>query len=558
MSPLRLEELLEAHFDGRLDGPGLAELESALAGSAEARGRYWAFAAQHALLREILTEARGLAAARAAPAGGAHPAARAGRRLFWTAAAAAVAAVAAAALLVAAPGGRLPSALANPGSAPLVRTLPDGTTLVLAPGARLELLGPDPARRVRGRIRLEAGWVEVRTPRSPSGETACRLETPDGLWLETRGTVFRAERAFEDERGARVPAASPSGAALAGLLLVSVADGAVAAGRDEVAEKRVEAGGSAELKALTEYFRRRRAHWMKIAQEDEARRNPAEMLELARDWAELGEHAEAREACRRLLGRFDPDGDGTGVPDAKLPEFARLQSALVSSPEFPTVEMLATGRRRLERIRQAFYGPGGQAARDYPEAARQIATFLGEFPGFGRAEPDAEVSSRAALEDLRREAELRAVLLWSAGDLAWSCLELGLRAAAEGRGDEARELFTEGAARAEQAAAGFPRDAELAFRAAACRQGLGGRENLERAVAAYAQLRRSREEDDLWWRSTRGLVESLAALDRRDDARAVLKPILLTTDRARLERLWPGASATATRLGLAEGAAPAP
>ncbi len=550
MNEARLLDLIDAHFDDCLDDAGRAGLEAALAASPEARRVYWDCAGGHALLRELLTEERGRCQAgdgASASRRGAPVRSRRSRLVLTVAAAAAAALLAVAGLRLASNSSASrsagPVAIANGTAAPLVRELADGTRLTLSPGARLVALGPDAARGVRQLIRLESRGVEIAAPPAPAGETACRVETPEGLWVETRGTTFRVERSFVDASGARSPTASASGAAMAALLLVTVSEGEVSAGRGEIAEAEVEvgAGGSAELRAITEHFKRRRAHWLKIAQEDEARRNPREMLELVRAWAELEDWEEARSACRRLLERFDPDGDSAGTPDAKLPDLERLRAA-VAGPDFPTVEMVRLGKAKLAAICGAFFGVAGgaPAPRDYRRADGLIAAFLADFPRYGLDERGAAGEARRGLESLREEAGLRTILLVALGDLSTACLELGRRERREGRADAARGLFLEGAASAGRAAERLPRDAEIAASLAWCRLELGDPKSLEQAVEIFGKLRRSRENEDVfWWRCTRGLSGALVALGRREEALGLLRPLLLTAGEKTVRRHWP-------------------
>jgi WD40 repeat protein/ferric-dicitrate binding protein FerR (iron transport regulator) len=55
----RLLELFDAYLDRRLDEAGWAAVNAELAGSAESRRLFWEYAHQHALLAELLAEARG-------------------------------------------------------------------------------------------------------------------------------------------------------------------------------------------------------------------------------------------------------------------------------------------------------------------------------------------------------------------------------------------------------------------------------------------------------------------------------------------------------------------
>lgn len=59
MDTARLIELLDAYLEDRLDEPGRAELQSALVASPEACRLFWRYAHQHAMLGELVAEARG-------------------------------------------------------------------------------------------------------------------------------------------------------------------------------------------------------------------------------------------------------------------------------------------------------------------------------------------------------------------------------------------------------------------------------------------------------------------------------------------------------------------
>ncbi|HOX06140.1 MAG TPA: FecR domain-containing protein [Planctomycetota bacterium] len=128
------------------------------------------------------------------------------------------------------------------------KTLADGTRLAIAPGAKLVAAGRDSARKVRQVIKLESGEVEVRAPKAVAGEVACRVETPEGLWVETVGTVFRVTRAWENERGERNVDKSKLAGVLTAVLLVAVTEGEVRTGNAIAEEARVAVGSSVVVK----------------------------------------------------------------------------------------------------------------------------------------------------------------------------------------------------------------------------------------------------------------------------------------------------------------------
>ncbi len=129
-------------------------------------------------------------------------------------------------------------------------TLSDGTRLAIAPGAKLKAAGRDSARKVRQVIKLESGEVEIAAPKAVAGEVACRVETPEGLWVETVGTVFKVTRAWENEKGDRnVDRSKLTGAVLAAVLLVAVSEGEVRTGNAVAEEARVAAGQESAIKA---------------------------------------------------------------------------------------------------------------------------------------------------------------------------------------------------------------------------------------------------------------------------------------------------------------------
>jgi len=182
-------------------------------------------------------------------------AARAGRGGRWPLAVIA----AAAALIVAVSGlhvaGLLPTHYATvelfnvTGAAPLERELPDGTLVTVAPGAKAEARGRDDARGIRQLILLTEGGITVRAPKAPAGQTAVRVETPEGLWVETVGTVFTVKRAWENEKGERNVDRKKLTGIAAAVLLVAVSEGEVRTGSARAEETRVAAGKKTVVRA---------------------------------------------------------------------------------------------------------------------------------------------------------------------------------------------------------------------------------------------------------------------------------------------------------------------
>ena len=279
MSPQELDDLLAAHFAGTLDAGEQKRLGDALLADESARRRFVELADQEAALRTLqAAEQQALAVGRkeareaqrntgapSVPSASTpcascaslrqspRPPPPAPRRSGWL-----LPAVAAAAIIVVSglfASGILPSGnvkirdFDNTSGKVVVEKLSDGTRLAIAPGAVLRATGRDEARRVRQLIRLEAGEVEIRAPKAAPGETACRVETPEGLWVETVGTIFKVTRTWENEKGERnVDRSKLTGAAIAAVLLVAVSEGEVRTGRGFAEEGRVAQGGEAEVK----------------------------------------------------------------------------------------------------------------------------------------------------------------------------------------------------------------------------------------------------------------------------------------------------------------------
>ncbi len=134
-----------------------------------------------------------------------------------------------------------------------VRTarLPDGTVVRIFPGSRAEARGRDDARSLRQLIMLDRGEIEIYAPSAPKNQTACRVETPEGFWVETVGTRFRVTRTFEDDRGERSMNKRKLTGAVVGVLLVAVLEGEVRTGGGHAGERRVSAGGDAEIRGAS-------------------------------------------------------------------------------------------------------------------------------------------------------------------------------------------------------------------------------------------------------------------------------------------------------------------
>lgn len=548
----RLLELLDAHLDGALDAVGRGELEAELTVSADARRIYWEYAAQHALIREALLEERG--------ARSAAPHAAVSRRIFrrsgsrWLAVSAAAAGILVACclafLLQKHPLQTGPVALSNHGSTPVEHRLADGTRLVLSPGARLVALGADRERGIRQIIRLESREIEVEAPHAADGQIACRVETPDGLWVETRGTTFKVARAFENEMGAKSPEA-PVGAASAPILMIAVIEGMICAGRGEELRTEVASGGSAEIRILNEHFKERRAYWLRVTLENPAPRPAAEMIELARAFAELEDREDTRTACRKLLAAEDPDGDSMVLVDSSVASFETL-SAAVRGAAFPTLKSIQDCRARLEAIRTAFFGRAGEAqpVRNYEEACRLTAEFLKAYPQYDVDANGQPGAARSALEALGREAEHRIMLLEAHRLMSTSCLALAFAARRDGKAENAEALFREGFRSADSAAKHLPRDGELAMTSARCLLGTGGKDEAARAYDIFVKLRQGTEGDERWWRATAGVVECLLILGKDDEARAIVRPLIMVSTAKTYGKYWLELPEIAKKLGV--------
>ncbi len=274
MSPQELDGLIAAHFAGTLDAGEQKLLGDALLADESARRRFVELADQEAALRTLkAAERQALAVGRkeaqeaqrntgapSVPSASTpcascaslrqspRPSPPAPRRSGWLLPAAAAAALIVVSGLFA--SGILPSGnvkirdFDNTSGKVVVEKLSDGTRLAIAPGAKLVATGRDQARRVRQLIRLEAGEVEVRAPKASTGEVACRVETPEGLWVETVGTVFSVTRAWENEKGERNVDKSKLTGVLTAVLLVAVSEGEVRTGNAIAEETRVAAGNA--------------------------------------------------------------------------------------------------------------------------------------------------------------------------------------------------------------------------------------------------------------------------------------------------------------------------
>jgi hypothetical protein len=283
MTQQELDGLLAAHFAGTLDAEGQKQLGDALLADEAARRRFVELADQEAALRTLMEARRQLpvASCQLPEAGGSSnrlasdsansqlfrkpnaespkpvvaPAPH--RRSGWL-----LPAVAAAALIVV--SGLFASGILPSGSVTIKefdntsgrveeQKLSDGTRLAIAPGAKLRATGRDAARRVRQLIKLESGEVEVTAPKALPGEVACRVETPEGLWVETVGTTFKVTCTWENERGERnVDRTKLTGVAITAVLLVAVSEGEVRTGNAVAAEAKVSVGESAALRASAE------------------------------------------------------------------------------------------------------------------------------------------------------------------------------------------------------------------------------------------------------------------------------------------------------------------
>ena len=97
-------------------------------------------------------------------------------------------------------------------------------------------------------IRLEEGEVTVHAPKAHEGEIACRVETEDGLWVETLGTVFRVSRIYENEQGETSVQRSRLAGFVTAALVVAVLEGEVRTGNAQAAKVNVAAGEKAEVR----------------------------------------------------------------------------------------------------------------------------------------------------------------------------------------------------------------------------------------------------------------------------------------------------------------------
>jgi len=280
MNAQELDALLAGHFAGELSAEEQKLLADALLADESARRRLVEFADQEAALRVLMpgrAEAGRVAGATgAAPratnrpgperadSGGPSALPTSDRRapttavkrgwFGWVAAGVAAAALVLVSFLFV--SGILPSSsltlksFNNTSGAVVEKTLADGTRLVIAPGAKLAAAGRDQSRNIRQLIRLESGEVEVRAPKAPKGEAACRIETVEGLWVETVGTTFKVARTYENEKGERdMDKTKLAGVVITAVLLVAVIEGEVRTGNALAEEQRIAAGGKGVVKA---------------------------------------------------------------------------------------------------------------------------------------------------------------------------------------------------------------------------------------------------------------------------------------------------------------------
>jgi hypothetical protein len=139
--------------------------------------------------------------------------------------------------------------LFNVTASPVKKSLPDGTLVTTSPGTRAIARGRDDARGIRQLILLDKGSISVKAPKAPEGEVACRVETPEGLWVETVGTTFTVTRTYENEKGERNMDKSKLVGVVTAVLLVAVTKGEVRAGGAEAEEIRVAKGKTAVVSA---------------------------------------------------------------------------------------------------------------------------------------------------------------------------------------------------------------------------------------------------------------------------------------------------------------------
>lgn len=647
----RLEELLDAHFDGALDGPGAARLDAELRGSPGSRRLFWERAAEHALLREVMLEAREVepaagprfASARRRPA----PA-----RLRWLVAGLAAAAAAALAFLMVqvltgrAPQGEAPA----PGTPVVIDNAPE-------PVIPETLVAVEPDRTAGVPMEIAAVEAEAAGIRDLFEQAP-----PDSeRWQQLREKY------------------------------VSMASRLAAA--YHVAAQKAAAKPDREAQKL---FLGKQAEWLAQAVDgaDTADVTVEQLLTVAQTYLGIEVPAKAREAYERLFRQFDPRGTRTRIDDKDLCFLANYEKIResVRPPAFPGVEDMRRGREELDRIRSATLGepgpppkpvtcqiqlvgscelpdekdpnvnkvcamikirhyrpdaenaaagwienmknfavgdnivfanwrvalredgkvkrvpitvdtgaklvwlgtkmvgqPGGlggpvnvlfariedastgkeaelkpvrygggwwpspesppRPGRDYESAAALVTSFLAAHPAYDL--PDGQPgAARQALVDLRAELDLRSRLLAATRDLSSCCVELGRKARAEGRAEDARALFAEGLENAAIAGRYWPRNPQLVLERAACLSALGEPAGVEEAVKLLHELRRGVEGTDLWWPATEEEVAALTRLGRYSDARAILAPVLLTCDPKDVEKHWPAARAVAIDLAL--------
>jgi tetratricopeptide (TPR) repeat protein len=141
-------------------------------------------------------------------------------------------------------------------------------------------------------------------------------------------------------------------------------------------------------------------------------------------------------------------------------------------------------------------------------------------------------------------------LLKASNEITTCCVALGQQALKDNK-EEAAKFFKEGMENAEAAAKYWPKDAEVLYNKAYCQLASGEKANINLAVESFRDLRQgTSDENELWWRATKGFLEGLVALGNYPDARGVLQQILLTFNQDVVTKNWPEIYEVAADLAL--------
>jgi len=319
----------------------------------------------------------------------------------------------------------------------------------------------------------------------------------------------------------------------------------------EIAER----AGKAGLRGTEEELRRRREEYLRALRGATwIRSAPEGRLWLAEQFLNQGKSAEALKDYRVLLATFDPDGDGVGRPDRRLPDFRKLRAAVRRTRGLGLAEF-AEAREELDEIELCLRGhpagkDGGPAAGavvepDYPRGIRLIDEFLKRRPGYDLDATGKAGTERNGLLAIRAEMDLRHKLFSARCGAVSAGVRLARTEREKGRKAAAAGLLAEALRRANVALRYRRNDTDLLLCRAECLLGTGEAGGARRA---YRRLRfGSREGSEVWWAATRGLFAALEAEGDLKGARIVLVMAIRGYPRE-IAGKWPAARGHAARL----------